>query len=58
MTDVELVKCLMQDLNSLSLTGVQQWETGVRMATGLITLKKDIEHQMEVSDNEKNSVGE
>ena len=43
MNNIELVQALMVKLNTLSLTSVKDWETGIAMAQGLLALKKNLE---------------
>ena len=43
MNNIEIVQALMVKLNTLSLTSVKDWETGIAMAQGLLALKKNLE---------------
>jgi len=42
---IEIVMSLMRDLDSLSLTGTRDWETGINMAKKLIAVKHDLEEE-------------
>lgn len=49
---------MMKALNGLSLKSVQDWENGLKIATGLMNVKKSLEsmkQDMEVCNHEKNN---
>ena len=49
----QLIQLLMQDLDSLSLKSVCDWETGVRMASSLVTLKKMLQKEEDEKKQER-----
>ena len=55
--NIELLTGMIQAINTLSLSGVKDWETGMKIAIGMKTVKNSLEimkTNMEVAEHEKN----
>lgn len=52
MKNIDIVVTLMHDLDTLSLRGVKDWETGVQMAQELIALKRSLVKKEEGGEND------
>ena len=51
LTNAEMIKSVLSDLNKLSLTGIDQWQTGMNAVKKLVSVQQALQKEQEARDN-------